>query len=124
MERWLLPLADAGVYIFHMSQRRYWQPEFDGSDLDIAGWATKITGKPTITVGSVGLSGDLFGNLAGEASVPQGLGELVRGLERGDFDLVAVGRSLLSDPAWVEKIEAGRTHELANFTRESLGLNF
>ncbi|WP_437317000.1 NADH:flavin oxidoreductase [Sorangium sp. So ce385] len=124
MEQWLLPLSEAGVDIFHMSQRRYWEPEFAGSDLNTAGWAKKITGKPTITVGSVGLSGDLFGSIAGEASVPQGLGELVRRLERGDFDLVAVGRSLLSDPAWVEKIKAGRNDELTNFTRESLGVYF
>jgi len=28
METWLLPLAEAGVDIFHCSQRRFWEPEF------------------------------------------------------------------------------------------------
>ncbi|WP_437680276.1 NADH:flavin oxidoreductase [Sorangium sp. So ce131] len=120
MEQWLLPLAEAGADVFHLSQRRYWEPEFAGSDLNTAGWAKKITGKPTITVGSVGLSGDLIGAFSGESSAPQGIGELVRRFERGEFDLVAVGRPLLTDPAWVEKIETGRASELKPFTKESL----
>lgn len=121
MEQWLLPLAEAGVDVFHLSQRRYWEPEFPGSDLNAAGWAKKITGKPTITVGSVGLSGDFTAAFAGEGSEPRGIGDLARRLERGEFDLVAVGRALLNDPVWVEKIKAGRTSELKPFTRESLG---
>jgi hypothetical protein len=40
------------------SQRRFWESEFEGSDLNLAGWTKKLTGKPTVTVGSVGLSGD------------------------------------------------------------------
>lgn len=124
LEEWLLPLSEAGVDIFHLSQRRYWEPEFEGSDLNFAGWAKKITGKPTITVGSVGLSGDLLGAFTGESSSPQGLGELVRRFERGDFDLVAIGRALLTDPAWVEKIKTGRTSELKEFTRESMANYF
>ena len=39
MEEWLLPLKEAGVDIFHCSQRRFWEPEFEGSDLNFAGWA-------------------------------------------------------------------------------------
>ncbi|WP_437930611.1 NADH:flavin oxidoreductase [Sorangium sp. So ce291] len=124
MEQWLLPLAEAGADVFHLSQRHFWEPEFAGSDLNTAGWAKKITGKPTITVGSVGLDGDFVGAFAGESSGPQGIGELVRRFERGDFDLVAVGRSLLDDPAWVEKIRTGRTSELKRFTKESLGQYF
>jgi 2,4-dienoyl-CoA reductase-like NADH-dependent reductase (Old Yellow Enzyme family) len=39
MEQWLQPLAEAGADSFHCSQRRYWEPEFEGSDLNMAGWA-------------------------------------------------------------------------------------
>jgi 2,4-dienoyl-CoA reductase-like NADH-dependent reductase (Old Yellow Enzyme family) len=120
MEAWLTPLADAGIDIFHCSQRRFWQPEFEESDLNFAGWAKKLTGKPTITVGSVGLSGDFFGAFAGEASEPSSLDELVRRMDRGDFDLVAVGRPLLADPAWVQKIRDGRINELKGFAKEAL----
>jgi len=120
MEAWLTPLVDAGVDILHCSQRRFWEPEFEESDLNFAGWAKKLTGKPTITVGSVGLSSDFFGAFAGESSQPASLDELTRRLDRGDFDLVAVGRPLLSDPNWVAKIKAGKTGELKGFSKEAL----
>lgn len=120
MEQWLTPLADAGIDIFHCSQRRFWEPEFEGSDLNFAGWAKKVTGKATISVGSVGLDGDFFGAFAGQSSQPSSLDELVRRMDRGDFDLVAVGRPLLADPNWVEKIKNNRTEELKGFSKEAL----
>lgn len=120
LEEWLTPLADAGIDIFHCSQRRFWEPEFEGSDLNFAGWAKKVTGKATISVGSVGLDGDFFGAFAGQSSQPSSLDELVRRMDRGDFDLVAVGRPLLADPNWVEKIKNNRTEELKGFSKEAL----
>ncbi|SHG44688.1 NADH:flavin oxidoreductase [Pedobacter caeni] len=120
LEAWLNPLADAGVDIFHASQRRFWEPEFEGSDLNFAGWAKKVTGKATITVGSVGLNGEFLGAFAGESSEPSSLEELMRRMDRGDFDLVAVGRPLLADPNWVKKIKENRTEELKGFTKAAL----
>jgi 2,4-dienoyl-CoA reductase-like NADH-dependent reductase (Old Yellow Enzyme family) len=120
LEQWLTPLAEAGIDIFHCSQRRFWEPEFEGSDLNFAGWAKKVTGKATISVGSVGLDGDFFGAFAGQSSQPSSLDELVRRMDRGDFDLVAVGRPLLADPNWVEKIKYNRTEELKGFSKEAL----
>ncbi|AZA55410.1 NADH:flavin oxidoreductase [Chryseobacterium sp. G0201] len=122
MEEWLLPLKEAGVDIFHCSQRRFWEPEFEGSDLNFAGWAKKITGQPTITVGSVGLEGDFMAAFAGQGTEKADLSELIRRLERGDFDLVAVGRALLQDPEWVKKVKEGNTEDLLNFSAESLGV--
>jgi len=120
MEAWLAPLAEAGVDIFHCSQRRFWDPEFDGSDLNFAGWAKKLTGKATITVGSIGLSGDFLAGFEGKASTPSSLDELLRRFNRGDFDLVAVGRVLLSDAGWTRKIHEGRSSELIGFSKEAL----
>lgn len=120
LEAWLQPLIEAGADMLHCSQRRFWEPEFDGSDLNFAGWAKKITGVPTITVGSVGLSGDFFGSFQGESSEPQGLEELMRRFDRGDFDLVAVGRPILADPHWVAKIRDGRDSELRSFSPKAL----
>lgn len=119
MEDWLAPLASAGVDIFHCSQRRFWETEFEGSDLNFAGWAKKITGQPTITVGSVGLDGDFFGAFQGQGSGTANLDELMRRYDRGDFDLVAVGRAILQDPQWVKKIREGKATEA--FAKESLG---
>jgi 2,4-dienoyl-CoA reductase-like NADH-dependent reductase (Old Yellow Enzyme family) len=120
MEEWLQPLVDAGVDILHCSQRRFWETEFAGSDLNFAGWAKKITGVPTITVGSVGLSGDFIAAFGGESSQPASLEELHRRLERGDFDLVAVGRAILQDPQWAVKVHEGRTSELMNYEASAL----
>jgi 2,4-dienoyl-CoA reductase-like NADH-dependent reductase (Old Yellow Enzyme family) len=120
MSAWLTPLAEAGADMFHCSQRRFWEPEFEGSDLNFAGWAKKLTGKPTITVGSVGLSGDFFGAFGGESSQPASLDELLRRLERDEFDLVGVGRALLQDPAWARKIHEGRTGDLMEFERSAM----
>jgi 2,4-dienoyl-CoA reductase-like NADH-dependent reductase (Old Yellow Enzyme family) len=120
MEAWLQPLADAGADSFHCSQRRFWEPEFEGSDLNFAGWAKKLTGKPTITVGSVGLTGEFIAAYGGEASQPASLDELLRRLDRGDFDLVAVGRALLQDPEWATKVKAGRSDELMAFERSAM----
>lgn len=124
MAEWLEPLADAGIDLFHCSQRRFWEPEFEGSDLNFAGWAKKITGKPTITVGSVGLTGEFMAAFKGETSQPSSLDELVRRFDRGDFDLVAVGRALLADPQWVSKIREGRTDELQGFTKTAMDTLF
>ncbi len=124
MEDWLRPLADAGADIFHCSQRRFWESEFEGSDLNFAGWTKKLIGKPTITVGSVGLSGEFIAAFGGESSKPASLDELLRRLDRGDFDLVAVGRALLGDPQWVQKVRDGRHAELQDFSPASLGTLF
>lgn len=104
LEQWLTPFKDAGIDIFHCSQRRFWEPEFSDSDLNFAGWVKKVTGSPTITVGSVGLSNDVMSFFHGEPAQHQPLDELLRRLDRGDFDLVAVGRALLTDPQWAAKI--------------------
>jgi 2,4-dienoyl-CoA reductase-like NADH-dependent reductase (Old Yellow Enzyme family) len=120
LERFLSPLTAAGVDLFHCSQRRFWEPEFTGSDLNFAGWAKKLTGKTSITVGSVGLSGDFLAAFKGEASTPSSLDELLRRFDRGDFDLVAVGRALIADAEWARKIHEGRSSELVGFTKEAL----
>ena len=120
MLAWLSPLVEAGIDIFHCSQRRFWEPEFDGSDLNFAGWAKKLTGKPAISVGSVGLSGEFTAAYAGEVSTPASLDKLVERLERKEFDLIAVGRALLQDPQWAAKIRDGRNDELMDFSKDAL----
>jgi 2,4-dienoyl-CoA reductase-like NADH-dependent reductase (Old Yellow Enzyme family) len=116
----LAPLAAAGVDAFHASTRRYWIPEFEGSDLNLAGWTRKLTGKPTISVGSVGLDGDFIHAFQGQGSPVQSLDNLLDRMERDEFDLVAVGRALLQDPQWAEKVLAGRFDELHPYDAASL----
>ncbi|MFE3542971.1 NADH:flavin oxidoreductase [Nocardia sp. NPDC059177] len=120
LEAILAPLADAGVDAFHASTRRYWLPEFDGSDLNLAGWTKQLTGKPTITVGSVGLDGDFLRAFTGESAPLGNIDNLVERLERDEFDMVAVGRALLQDPEWAAKVLSGRIDELKPYDAAAL----
>lgn len=121
LEQFLLPLVDAGLDSFHCSTRRYWEPEFEGSDLNLAGWTKKITGKPTITVGSVGLSADFIGAIVmKESSKTRALDDLLARLDKGEFDLVAVGRALLQDPQWANKVREGQADAIHSFDGEAL----
>lgn len=120
LAQFLSPLVEAGVDVFHCSTRRFWEPEFEGSDLNFAGWVKKLTGKPTITVGSIGLDNDFISGFKGEGAGAASVDTLIEKLNKNEFDLVAVGRALLIDPAWASKIREGRTEELAPFTPEAL----
>ncbi|MGW7074761.1 NADH:flavin oxidoreductase [Streptomyces sp. NPDC054866] len=121
LERLLTPLANAGVDVFHASTRRYWLPEFDGSDLNLAGWVKKVSGKPVVTVGSVGLDQEFVGpqGWAGP-SAATGIELLVDRLERDEFDLVAVGRALIADPEWAAKALEDRLGEALPFDKSLL----
>jgi len=123
LEQFLAPLSKAGVDIFHCSQRRFWEPEFEDSDLNIAGWTKKITGKPAITVGSVGLNADFMpapGDKHFKEAETASLDELLKRLEADEFDLVGVGRAIISNPDWANQVSADKFDELKAFKKEDL----
>ncbi|WP_176598649.1 MULTISPECIES: 12-oxophytodienoate reductase [Sphingobium] len=121
LDKWLTVLMDAGADIFHCSQRRFWEAEFEGSPLNFAGWAKKLTGAPSITVGSIGLHGDMIATITRfESAALASLDELLERLDRDEFDLVAVGRALIQDPLWATKVREGRDSELQPFDAASL----
>ena len=88
--------------------------------LNLAGWTRKLSGKPTITVGSVGLDGEFQRSFQGEGAPVRDIGNLLDRLEAGEFDLVAVGRALLQDPEWAAKVLGGRFGELRPYDAGSL----
>ncbi|HXM00684.1 MAG TPA: NADH:flavin oxidoreductase [Rhizomicrobium sp.] len=122
LERFLAPLSAAGVDMFHCSTRRFWEPEFEGSDMNLAGWTKKISGKPTMTVGSVGLDEDFINAYRGKQAETDRahLDGLMEMLARGDFDLVAVGRALIVNPDWPNALREGRLDQLKPWTPEAL----
>ncbi len=123
LEEFLTPLSEAGVDIFHCSTRRFWESEFDGSDLNLAGWTKKLIGKPTITVGSVSLDADFIPE-PGEQLFKSGqiasLDGLLERLNNNEFDLVAVGRALIANPDWAEKVHAQQHSQLQAYEKEML----
>lgn len=120
MSAWLNPLVEAGADVIHCSQRRFWEPEFpdiDGEDgLNLAGWAKKLTGAVTISVGSVGLSHDFMASLVDNKSAKvASLDKLLARMARDEFDLIAVGRALLADPEWSAKVQAGNQAAIQDY---------
>ena len=119
LEELLNPIAEAGVDLFDCSERRFWIPAFEGSDLNLAGWIKKLTGKPTMTCGSVGLDIDMWQSMAEGRAAEQSLGcyeRLMQMFDRGDFDLVAVGRGMIAEPEWANLVRGGEFHRLKQFT--------
>ncbi|WP_347954977.1 12-oxophytodienoate reductase [Gordonia aichiensis] len=111
-------LADAGVDVFDASIRYFTAPAFAGSDLSLAGWAKKLTGKAAMAVGSVGMPAGTMPTAlatvartsadAAAAAVPDhsivGAAECVAS---GEFDLVAIGRLHLANPDLAARIRDG-----------------
>ncbi len=120
LEAILTPIVDAGVDCFDCSQRRFWEPAFEDSSITFAGWVKKITGRATMTVGSVGLDADLLSSLGGVVGNPVSLDQVRKLLDTEEVDLVGVGRALLADPNWIAKIERGSYHELTPFSVAAL----
>ena len=126
LQAFLEPLVTAGVDAFHCSNRRFWEPEFPGetagASLNLAGWTKKLTGKPVITVGSIGLDTDFITTFKGQAAETAhgNIDDLVGMVTRGEVDGVAVGRALLADPAWAVKVREGRLADVPRYTPDVL----
>jgi 2,4-dienoyl-CoA reductase-like NADH-dependent reductase (Old Yellow Enzyme family) len=117
-------LRAAGANSLHASTRRFWVPEWPGSEMGLAGWTRRLGGLPTITVGSVGLDRDVMASFMedGEAAsrVRASMQELAERFERQEFDLVAVGRGLISDPDWVKKVRDGQYDAVRTFQKADI----
>jgi 2,4-dienoyl-CoA reductase-like NADH-dependent reductase (Old Yellow Enzyme family) len=111
--------------MINVSTRYFHNPEWPQHDeRSLAGWVKSIAKKPVATVGSVGLDVDLMQTLYSDKQEQQtlqtSLTELVSRFSDGEFDLVAVGRSIIGDPAFVNKVRDGRFDEIRPFTRADL----
>lgn len=119
LERLLEPLVEAGVDVFHPSTRRHYLPAFpdlEGADgqLSLAGWTKRVTGLPAIAVGSVGLQTEFKPSEVRDIE-PAPVEAVLRQFANSEFDVIAVGRALLSDPEWVNKLRFGRQDEFVGF---------
>ena len=120
----LRAFEDAGVDLFHASTRRFGDPEWPESDLGLAGWARKLSGKPVIAVGGVGLTVDMVETFSGKdtnASPDINFPALAKRFNAHEFDLIAIGRSNIADPDWVAKVRDGRPDFIRQFKLADLG---
>lgn len=98
-------LAEAGVDLFDASTRRFSDPAFpdlegDDGKVTLAGWARRLTGKASGAVGGVGIGTSLREQKSGaEVRVSDNVDSVVELMNRGEFDLISVGRLHLADPA-------------------------
>ena len=102
--------------------RRFWDAAFPGNVETLAGWVRRLTGKPVIAVGSVLLDVDFKapeGKLRASL-VPDSLLRAAEGIEDGEFDLIALGRSLLANPDLVRRVLSGDLAGLRNYDRSHL----
>ncbi|UVO12208.1 NADH:flavin oxidoreductase [Mycobacterium sp. SVM_VP21] len=117
LQELLTPLVEAGVDALHPSTRRHYAPGFPDHDgeLSLAGWTKKVTGVPVIAVGSVGLETQFRSEKRGEVIAPAPVDRLVEQFDAGEFDVVAIGRALLADPAWVNRLRDGELDKFGGY---------
>lgn len=126
LEVMLGAFEQAGADLISASTRRFEMPAWPELDpaLSLAGWAKRVSRLPVTTVGSIGLNLDVMDSLLGERAVvadwARALSELRRRFDAGEFDLVAVGRSLIADPDFVHKVRDGRYAEIKVFTKADI----
>jgi 2,4-dienoyl-CoA reductase-like NADH-dependent reductase (Old Yellow Enzyme family) len=118
LKKVLLPPVEAGLDYLHSSMRRFWESEFENSEENLASWTKKISNIPTIGVGSVGLDSD-FIDMTAPAN-PTSIDKAIEDISNGKYDLIAVGRALLSDQEWVVKMKEGRLNDVIPYTKEAL----
>lgn len=118
LKKILMPPVEAGLDFLHSSMRRFWESEFEGSDENLAYWTKKISSIPTIGVGSVGLDSD-FIDMAAPAT-PTSIDKALDDIKKQKYDLIAVGRALLSDYEWVVKMKEGRLNDVIPYTKDAL----
>jgi 2,4-dienoyl-CoA reductase-like NADH-dependent reductase (Old Yellow Enzyme family) len=117
---WVEALREAGVDILHVSTRDAMDPAFpDEGNKTLAGWSRELSGLPTISVGQVTLSRGMDRGREGVVETKDPASALNL-LDRGEADLLAVGRALIANPDWVPLVREGRWLELKPYSPELL----
>lgn len=96
------------------------EPAFDGSPLNLAAWAKKLTGLPAMSVGKVLLTTEMYETYRGVEAEQRPVDGLLEQMERDEFDFIAIGRALIGDPELSKKLRRGALAEIVPFRKEML----
>jgi len=115
---WVAALREAGVDLLDVSTRNALAPAFEGSRRTLAAWAKDLSELPVIAVGTVSLA--LAVDEPGEVVPPADPGPVFELVEKGEVDLIGVGRALIANPDWVRVVRDGDWRNLRPYTRAIL----
>lgn len=111
-------LKDAGADVLHPSTRDMTDPAFpELGSKTLAGYTRELSGLPTVAVGRATVSAGMGETAEVETTDPQPIAEMV---DRGEADLVAVGRSLIANPDWCLKVAQDNWKGLVPYHRDQL----
>lgn len=100
-------LDAAGVDIFEASARDFRETVYEGSPLNISTWTKKFTDKPVQMVGGVGVRRERHESALTPPQVVDNIDEVMERYAAGEFDLLGVGRALLNDSNWLQRVLNG-----------------
>jgi len=123
LEEWVTALRVAGVDVLHVSEREATAPGFREVDRErtLAGWARRLSGLPVIAVGKISVTLTMDQAFGGGEDMVSDPGPAFDLVERGEADLLAVGRALIANPDWVRVVRDEGWRRLKPFDRALLG---
>jgi 2,4-dienoyl-CoA reductase-like NADH-dependent reductase (Old Yellow Enzyme family) len=118
---WVQALREAGVSILHVSTLDAVAPGFpETGEKTLAGWSRELSGLPVISVGRVSLNLTMDKAYGEDRDVVTDPDPAIQLVNRGEVDLLAVGRALIANPDWVPKVRSSLWRELTPFHKNLL----
>ena len=71
-------------------------------------------------MGSVGLSEEFVATYSDGSAEVAGIDELLSRMQADEFDLIAVGRALIANPDWANKVKNNDMDSIETFRKEQL----
>ena len=119
LNQFISELSKSSPDFFHTSMRRFWDPEFESSNLNLSACVKQLSKIPVIAVGSVGLDKDFIKLYQGDHETKiADFEKLFHMFENNNFDMIAIGRALLSDPNLVSKLENSNFKDMVPFDKQ------
>lgn len=113
-------LKAAGLDLLHSSGHRLQAPAFADGESFVAA-LKRLSGLPAIGSGGVTYSNTTAESFAGEVAELTDPLAVEQALTQGECDLVAVGRAMIANPDWANKVRTGKWRELLPFNAGMLG---